>query len=906
MMSPSALRRRALLSGTVLVAAVTSYGRRSYAACVPSGGGGGSTTYQCSGANVTTQTISASNASVTTLPGFSVNTPGDAITITGDGAQSYIDTNAAQLSAAGTALSVSSGGDFAGTPGSVTISTNGALSGAFGIEASNYGTGAVTITANGNITTTLEGIFAINNSNGTDLTVTTGTGTTVSGLDGIRARNDGTGALTITANGDVNGTSQRGIDARNSVRGTSLSVTTGAGTTVSGGSYGIFGRNYGTGAFTITANGTVTGTTGISFYRGAATLTVGGAGVVTGSGGTAVRFANGANRLELVTGAVITGAVLGGTATDTLGLSGTGSGSFNVGQLSSFEAGQKTGAGTWTLTGANAGISTFAVSGGTLAVNGSLSNAAFSVSGGTLGGIGTVGNTSVAGGSFRPGSGTPGSSMNVNGALGFNSASTYIVDINPTASSFANVSGAATLGNSGVNAIFAPGSYVARRYTILTAGSISGTFGTLTNTNLPANFTAGLSYDATNAYLTLGLKFMTPAGGTLNGNQNNVANALADYFDANGGIPLVFGSLSANGLSQVSGQPGAATAQTGITGMGQFINAIFDSAFDENRAPGATSDDDETASAYAPKNNVARDAKEAFAAVTPRDLGASPFASRWNVWASAYGGDSRVSGDAGAGTNTTTSRIFGTAVGASYRLTPDTQFGFAMGGAGSNFSLDGGFGGGKADIFNAAAYAKHNVGSAYLAGLVGYSWQDTTTDRALTIAGTDQLGAQFKTQALAARLESGWRFATPIIGVSPYAAMQTTGFYLPGYGETASSGSNTFALNYASQTVHATRGEAGARFDKAMLVDGGVFTLKAKAAWAHDWNTERAARATFQTLPGATFTVNGAQPSDNAGLASIGADMKWHNGWTLAGSFDGEFSGTTASYAGKGSVRYAW
>jgi uncharacterized protein with beta-barrel porin domain len=906
MMSPSALRRRALLSGTVLVAAATSYGRRSYAACVPSGGG--STTYQCSGANFTTQTINANNATVTTDPGFSVTAPsGNAITITGDGAQSYTDTNAAQLSAPSEALYVRSGGDFAGTPGSVTISTNGALSGGQrGIQALNLGTGALTITANGNVTGALFGINA--RSFGGNLSVTTGTDTTVSGgLSGIRAATYGTGAATITVNGDVNGgVSGSGIYAISA----SINVTTGAGTTVSGGLQGFRARNDADGGTTITANGTVTGPTGMFFFSGGATVTVGGAGVVTGSGGTAIRFANAANRLDLVTGAVINGTVLGSLATDTLGLSGTGSGSLNVGQLSAFEAGQKTGAGTWTLTGANAGISTFAVSGGTLAVNGSLSNAAFTVSGGTLGGIGTVGNTSVAGGSFRPGSGTPGSSMNVNGTLGFNSASTYIVDINPTASSFANVSGAATLGNAGVNAIFAPGSYVARRYTILTAGSISGTFGTLTNTNLPANFRADLSYDATNAYLTLGLRFMTPAGGNLNGNQNNVANALADYFDTNGGIPFVFSSLNANGLSQVSGQPGASTAQTGITGMGQFINAVFDSAFDENSRPGATSfapgDDDEAASAYASKKNVARDAKEAFAAVTPRDLRASPFASRWNVWASAYGGDSRVNGDASAGTNTTTSRIFGTAVGASYRLTPDTQFGFAMGGAGSSFSLDGGFGGGKADIFNAAVYAKHNAGSAYLAGLVGYSWQDTTTDRTLTVAGTDQLHAQFKAQALVARLESGWRFATPIIGVTPYAAMQTMAFYLPGYGETASSGSTTFALNYASQTVHATRGELGARFDKAMLVDGGVFTLKAKAAWAHDWNTERAARATFQTLPGATFTVNGAQPSDNAGLASIGADMKWHNGWTLAGSFDGEFSGTTASYAGKGSVRYAW
>ncbi len=196
--------------------------------------------------------------------------------------------------------------------------------------------------------------------------------------------------------------------------------------------------------------------------------------------------------------------------------------------------------------------------------------------------------------------------------------------------------------------------------------------------------------------------------------------------------------------------------------------------------------------------------------------------------------------------------------------------------------------------------------AAYVAGLLGYSWQDTTTDRTVTISGADQLRASFKAQALTARLESGWRYATPMVGITPYAGLQATSFYLPSYGETATSGSSTFALNYASKTVTATRGELGAKFDKAMIVQGGTFTLKARTAWAHDWNTDRAATSTFQTLPGATFTVNGATPSANAALVSLGGAMDWHNGWTLAGSFDGEFSRTTAGYAGKGSVKYAW
>jgi hypothetical protein len=56
-MTPSALRRRVLLSGTMLAAAAVGYGRRAYGACAPTV----APNYQCSGANVTTQTIAAAN-----------------------------------------------------------------------------------------------------------------------------------------------------------------------------------------------------------------------------------------------------------------------------------------------------------------------------------------------------------------------------------------------------------------------------------------------------------------------------------------------------------------------------------------------------------------------------------------------------------------------------------------------------------------------------------------------------------------------------------------------------------------------------------------------------------------------------------------------------------------------------
>ena len=255
----TSLDRQFLLSTTVLVAALSAYGRRAYGDCVA----GTPPTFTCSGANTTQQTITFDDATVSTVPGFSVVTADPrAVSITGDGALSYTDANDSTLTAADTALYIRSNGDVTGgNPGSITVDTNGALTGGnFGVDARNYGSGALSITANGDVTaTSITGIYARNSSIGTDLGVTTGAGTIVTGRrDGIFARNYGMGALSVTANGDVTGTTSFGIYARNS--GSDLDVTTGAGTNVAGAFNGIVAHNYGSGALSVTANGDVTGT----------------------------------------------------------------------------------------------------------------------------------------------------------------------------------------------------------------------------------------------------------------------------------------------------------------------------------------------------------------------------------------------------------------------------------------------------------------------------------------------------------------------------------------------------------------------------------------------------------------------------------------------------------------------
>jgi uncharacterized protein with beta-barrel porin domain len=301
--------------------------------------------------------------------------------------------------------------------------------------------------------------------------------------------------------------------------------------------------------------------------------------------------------------------------------------------------------------------------------------------------------------------------------------------------------------------------------------------------------------------------------------------------------------------------------------------------------------------------------RNAYGAMYTKAPPAPSFEQRWSVWAAGYGGSQRTDGDpAVLGSHDTRSSIYGGAVGVDYRFSPDTIAGIALAGGGTNFNVNG-FGSGRSDLFQAGAFVRHNAGPAYITAALAYGWQDITTDRFVTLTGLDHLHAAFNANAWSGRLEGGYRLVAPWIGglgITPYAAAQVTTFDLPSYMEQAITGANTFALAYNAKDVTDTRSELGIRTDKSFVAQNGIFTLRGRLAWAHDFNPDRAIGATFQTLPGASFVVNGAAHAPDSALATASAEWKWLNGWSAAATFEGEFSNVTNSYAGKGVVRYAW
>ena len=149
--------------------------------------------------------------------------------------------------------------------------------------------------------------------------------------------------------------------------------------------------------------------------------------------------------------------------------------------------------------------------------------------------------------------------------------------------------------------------------------------------------------------------------------------------------------------------------------------------------------------------------------------------------------------------------------------------------------------------------------------------------------------------------------SSPSFGVTPYAAVQMQSVSTPTYTEAALSGSNNFALTYGAQSATDVRTELGAWLDTRHGFDNGTsILLRTRAAWVHDFDPDRRIGALFQTLPGASFTVNGARAPEDAALVSGAAELRLTNGVSFAAKFDGEFASGSQTYAGTGILRYTW
>ena len=474
------------------------------------------------------------------------------------------------------------------------------------------------------------------------------------------------------------------------------------------------------------------------------------------------------------------------------------------------------------------------------------------------------------------------------GSLGLSAGSLLGVYVSDTAASQIKVAGAAAL-DGALHATIG-GALTRNRYTVLDAASTSGDF-------------TGFSYEGLTDFLSVGyeltgtgvdLVFASDVVGVkgLNQNQRNVAGALDRYFNRggqlSGGFSGLFG-LSQQGLtralSELSGEVGA----TGGAKAGEQVNTYFLTLL--TRGPADRSTRVGTAAAQLGNMTVLPTAD------------APNGGSGWSMWGAVYGGAANLPGDDAKGSHDTDTNALGVATGWDYAVSDDTTLGLALAGGGTTWDLDSGMGSGDSTFLQLGANARHRMGASYLSVAGVYAWHAMSTERQVDVPAREHLDADFNANSLAGRVEAGHRFGGGgTLGFTPYAALQAQAVYLPEYEEDGSLGGGSFALTYDSNTASAVRGELGLALDASQ----GPARLTARAAWAHDWNSDGNVDAAFQSLPGASFTVNGAETPQNIALVSLGAEMDiGHNG-ALTGVFDGEFGEDYQNYSGSLKLGFDW
>ncbi|HEY1708761.1 MAG TPA: autotransporter-associated beta strand repeat-containing protein [Rhizomicrobium sp.] len=632
----------------------------------------------------------------------------------------------------------------------------------------------------------------------------------------------------------------------------------------------------GSGSLTLTAANT---------YTGATAITAGGSLILTGNGsiaGTSNVADDGTWDISATSGNSVSVGSLSGAGTVTLGAqslsltkgAGTFSGAISGTGSLFVTGGDEVLAGTNTYTGATT------VGGGTLEVDGSIASSSSVIvnSGGTLAGSGKVSQTTINSGGTLAGGSAGSGTLTINGNLTENSGAKTLVNISSASASMVQVNGKADISGTLTVANLAGVVPVGKTWTILSAtGGVEGTYALVQPTG--SNFSYKLSYDADDVFLMIALARLTPLLPTSATVNEKAVTGGIDAAIANGdNLPTAFdalGNLSSSALAsaadQMSGELGADLPQIGQAMSDPFMGAMFDrmNTFDGGHSAST---------------------------IPARGPGG---------WISVLGDTGDTDGELSTlGAHHVNANAIGVVGGYDWLVGPNLLVGLAASGGSAHFSLSGDLGKGHGNAYQLGGYgymhfSPHIYGS--LAGMIAVD--DISTNRTVTVSGTDDLNGKATGFTYGARYETGLYFGW----LTPYAAVQSVFFNSPGFSESASSGASTFALSYDSRTTDNTRVEVGAGESGDIAIGSDTsLNLSGRLAYMHEFESTRDIQASFAALPNSDFTVFGAQPSRDAALVSFGARVGGDTGLAFQTKLNGELGDKSKSYFGTLGVDYRW
>lgn len=396
-----------------------------------------------------------------------------------------------------------------------------------------------------------------------------------------------------------------------------------------------------------------------------------------------------------------------------------------------------------------------------------------------------------------------------------------------------------------------------------------------------------------------------------------IAQALADYVAGGGALPIGLAILAATMtpaelaavLAQLSGEVSTGVAPMGMQSMDAFLDTVLNSGRNprvqrvvpprDHGAPiGMVQDDNIITGKYGSAAPPSRAQTLAFSS----DL-IQPDSGDWDIWLSGYGSRNLTYGNASLGHHERTSVTRGIATGVNYAPSDRTSFGFAASWNTADFTLSDGFGSGASKSVFIALRGRTSTEHAYIEGALAFGRSNITTDRTVTIAGTDRFTAETTAHSVAAHIEAGYHMGM----FTPFAGLRAQSFRTPAYSETTVAGSSSFALQHDAHTTTSIRSQLGVDMQwTASTSESRNVAFGVRAAWSRELASNDPGTSSFVNVPGVSFPVTGATRDRDSLMLAASATLMDRNGLFIVAAVSTEYARNARDYGGSLTLGYSW
>lgn len=585
------------------------------------------------------------------------------------------------------------------------------------------------------------------------------------------------------------------------------------------------------------------------------------------------------------------------------------------------------------------GVGTFNNS-GTLALVGSQSNTGFALnnlSGGTLTGTGSFGAVNAASGSTIQAGDRAGAVGGTFTMSNLTMASGATLDVRVDAASGktdkANVTGTATLNGGILNVTATPDDKTPdykttwatpistkQKYTVLTAGTLTGTFDKVTTDlaflKVKADYSTANQVDVT--FARNGVDYTSVAK---TDNQTNVAQVLKAASDSSSLttkgqalIEKIDGTVKqgneTKALDALSGSQTPVLQTSALQGSNRLASVIGNQALGALNGPGAAIS---TSGALAYVDDGLMQ-MAAVKATTPKDKEkakdknkAQPLAEHtWRVWATALGSVNETS--ANSNNPRVTGSDVGGAVGFDKIVAPGLIAGFAFGGTNSTSSVDSGATKGNVDGGHVSVYGIAESGPLYVSASLGYGRYSAQSTRTVTgIGSTETWKGDYGANGYSGDIEVGYRYKVGAYQITPFAGLRSNVIDQDAYSEKSDDPAAVFGLSYEKKQTRSLPASLGVQVESDFGTQNGwQITGLSRVAFVHDFDTSRSVTASFVNIPGNSFTTTNANSDDNAGRLSAGLTLVNAKGSTLFATLTGDFSQNARAGTLQAGYKYQW